>query len=517
MSRNAQILQSGILLFTLTLITRLLSAGKTILVADNFGMTGMTDAYFIALVIPNTLMYMTGINTLTGMASSIFSRNVENNEHEELSITFSTIFNAALIMTTILTAVGIAFMPQIVRWYVPDFTGETYDLTVKMGRIVITIFISLGLAAYLGATLNAFRRYFLPGLGLMIANVCMILSLVFFADSLGITCIAWGTAAGNVAYFLILLWTVLRYKIKYRPVLRLRYPPVKMFLKKCLPILFLMLFSQLAVVIDRKIATEQFEGAVTGVSYALLIWQVSVSLFIMPLMTVFLPEFARDSGEKTMDALKKRIKFGSEVLFCIVLFWSFFVLIFNREIISALFQRGAFNPEDTIVTSRLLTIYMTGLVFHAGQLFFVHILLGMQKTRAIAAIGITSYSINIALIYIFSGIYGVYGLPLATASTSLLYSLLLLVTFKYRYMRFSLLRNGKNLFKIAVSGVLIAFMFGKAYSMYFEGKESDLIPDIMRLAGIFTTGAVSYAFLLQLTGVFPIIEYVRKAIDRFHG
>jgi len=515
LSTKQKILQAGALVFFLTVIAKGLATVKNILLANTFGMTGLTDAYFIALLLPNTLMYATGITILAGISSSVFSNAIARNEQEELSQTFSIVLNFALLFAGALTLLGILFMPAVIRIYVPGFQGETYKLAVLMARIMLPLVITYGIAMYLSATLNAFRHFFLPGFGLLVANSVIIVSIVFFADSAGIVCVAWGTALGFLISFSLQLFYLLKKKIRYVPRLNLRYPPVISFLKKSAPLLFVTAAFQITLLIDRKIAAGLYEGAVSALSYASQIRDLSVSVFVIPLLTVLLPEFARDAAGSGQEPLRERIRFGAEVLLAIVLFWGLYVAVFNREIITVLLQRGAFTAAAAAVTSRLLLIYMLAFFFQAGQLYLTYIYLGLQKTRILAVIGCASYVVKTVLIFALSSVWGIYGIAWATAIASVIYCSALLLYFKCRILRFSFAHNGRRLLMIAGCGIVLMLFFTGMIKTADFGAEAAPVQLLLRLGAGGGGGLLIYVIMLKVFRIFSFegaFNYIKRHI-----
>lgn len=488
------------------------------ILAYKFGQGDLTDAYFIAFHIPNTLMYVMGITLLRGMSSSIFSESIAKKRFNDLSVLFSTIFNAAFILTAAISILCIWQMPAIIRLLPFPFQDASSDMIVLLGRILFTILITLGLSNYLGAILNAFRNFFLPGFSLIIANICMILGLIFFADKWSILSLAYGTAVGFFLAFLIQFIFVVKTKIPYKFLsLNINVPPVKSFIQKSMPLLLVTGMVQVSILISYIIALRIEEGMASALSYAGKINEISTSLFVIPLLTVLLPEFARDKAANNLDKLKSRIRFGAEVITATIVFWVSYLIVFHREVIKVLFQRGEFTVSNTAVTSDILLIYMIGLCFQAGYLFFVYIYLGMQKTKALTIIGVISYTINIILLIILSGFYGVRGLASAASITAFIYCLLLLITFKRKYIRFSLLKHGRNLMKIIGTGVIMLLIFIIFHSVVITDTETTAIITALQLMLIGTCGVVLYMGLLHFFRIFTfdaIIAGVRRYI---HG
>ncbi|KPK95969.1 hypothetical protein AMJ80_02575 [bacterium SM23_31] len=495
-----------------------LAAVRDLILAYKFGQGALTDAYFIAFHIPHTLMYVMGITLLRGMSSSIFSESIAKKQYDNLSVIFSTIFNAAFIVTAVISIICVWQMPAIIRLLPFTFQEASFEMIVLMGRILFPLIITLGLSDYLGATLNAFRNFFLPGFSMIAANICMILSLIYFADKLSILSLAYGTAAGFILACAIQFVFIVRSKIHYKfNSFNLNLPPVRSFLRKSMPLLLVTGFGQITMLIGYIIALNIEEGMVSALSYAGKINDISLSLFVLPLLTVLLPEFARDKAANNIDALKSHIRFGAEVIASIIVLWAAFLIVFHREIIMVYLQRGEFSASDAYLTGKILLIYMIGLCFLAGNLFLKFIYLGMQKTEALTIIGVITYTINILLLFVLSKIYGVYGLAWAASITAFIYCLLLLITFKTKYIQFSLLRHGRNLMKIIGAGIIIFLLFNLARSVVITDTETTTVITALKLMLIGIFGGIIYMGMLHFFRIF-LFDEIFTGIKRYiHG
>ena len=509
MSTPSKILQSVFLVFALVLIAKSLALLRDILIAYKFGQGELTDAYFIAFQIPHTLIYIMGINLLKGMSSSLFSESIAQNKKEELSLQFSTIFNGAFVITLVITIIGIWKMPLLVGLLPFSYQAVSFDMIVFLGRLMFPFLILFGLSDYLGATLNAFRNFFLPGFSLVVANSVIIISLLVLSDSLSILSLAYGTLAGFAIALLIQFIFVVKTKIPYRiSAFDFRIAPVRNYLRKSAPLLLVTSLAQLTILIGYIIALNLDEGMVSSLSYAGKINDLSISLFVLPLLTVLLPEFARDKATNNIDALKSHIRFGAEVIAAVIIFCTAFLLVYYREVVVALFQRGEFTAADASLTGGVLKIYLIGLCFQAGYLFFVFIYLGMQKTKSLTIIGLISYSINIILLFLLSKNYGIYGIAWAVVISSVVYFLLLFITFKIYYIRFSLIKQGRKLLKIVFSGLVMVVIF--YFSLQWQISESVIIQILF--AG--TAGSIIYLSMLHFFRIFSF-DHVIIGIKRY--
>ncbi|MFC1553417.1 murein biosynthesis integral membrane protein MurJ [candidate division KSB1 bacterium] len=515
MPSNTKILRSGLLVFFLVFTAKMLSLVKEILIANYFGQGELTDAYFVSFQILNTFLYALGINILRGMSSSIFSENIAKNQQKNLKILFSTIFNYILILTAALTVICIWRMPDIINWLPFRYNEGSFELVVMLARVLLTALIFIGLSQYLGAVLNAFRSYFVPGISLVIANACMIISIVLLYEKYSIVSAAYGTLAGFFISSVIQFIYINRKKIKYKfSAFNIYSEVIVNFAKKSAPLLFVTVLGQISLLVGYIIALDIEKGMASALNYAGRLNDLSLSLFVLPLLTVLLPEFARDKALENISALKNKIKFGFEVIVSIVIFWTAFLTVFHREVIIILFERGQFTAVNTELTSSILLILMCGLFFQTLQIFLIFIYLGLQKTRSLTIIGVFSYCVYIMLLFILSDRFGVFGIAWANVVLAVIYSVILLFVLKYRHIKFSFIKNSINFSKIILSGAVIFLIFYQIDKLVVNGSQfhSFYLIIVLSVAGI--TGIAIYLFLLQILKVFTFRDTI-SGIKRY--
>ena len=505
MDRSNKIVYSGLILFILTVIVKGLAFVKDILVAHFFGMNELTDAYYIAFSIPHTLMYVLGITILRGMSSAVFSERIARKDFTNLSLIFSTIFNWAFVLTVCVSLIAIWYMPAIIGLLPFQFTDASFDMTVLLARFLFPLLVTFGLSEYLGAILNAFRNFKLPAISLIIANICMIASLLLLSDHFSIVSLAYGTAIGFSIAFIFQFVVVISTKIRYNPrAFNIGLPPIKSYIRTSLPLLGATGMGQITVLISYILALNIEKGMVSALTYAGKINEITIGLFVIPFLTVLLPEFSRDQAVNDIQTLKDRIKSGAEVIAAIIAFGIAFLGVFHREIIRLIFFRGAFTLENVELTSAIFSILLAGLCFMTAILYMNFVFLSMQKTKVLALVSFTAYTVKIILMVVLAHLYGIYGLAWATTSTALFHAVFLIAAFKKYCINISVISHSHTILKIILVGVIQYALFQGMFLLLGISSVADtlLLTINIAIAGIF--GLVIYLGMLHSSKLFPL-------------
>ena len=167
------------------------------------------------------------------------------------------------------------------------------------------------------------------------------------------------------------------------------------------------------LVIDQFMAGLAGEGSVSIINYSNRIPLGLISILAV-VWTVLFPIFSELVSEKSyLKLLKLYIRsvsfcFGFLVLLCLVL------MRFSDEIISIIFQRGAFTEEDALFVSSVQSIYFLFIPFFVVCTLSARVANSYQKHRLVLACNVGALSINIVFNLIFIESFGVIGIAYAT-------------------------------------------------------------------------------------------------------
>jgi putative peptidoglycan lipid II flippase len=133
-----------------TALSRLLGAGRDIVISRFLGANGSSDAFWVAFTIPTIFRRFVADEGLTGAMIPALTA-AEKEEGIQAAQRLTRKIAAALILAnTLLIALGLAFTPQLVRLFANDFAADPakFALTVEMTRwllpfLVLVSFVSL--------------------------------------------------------------------------------------------------------------------------------------------------------------------------------------------------------------------------------------------------------------------------------------------------------------------------------------------------------------------------------------
>ena len=457
-----------------TFISRILGYLRDATVAYIFGANPLTDAFFVAWRIPNTLRQLVAEGSFNAAFIPIFSE-ITKNDPDNAKKYLSSLFSIYTLLLSFITAFAVIFSDFIVGIIAPGLSEKgTLQEASSLLKIVFPYLILVGWVSFFMAVLNTKDRFFIPAVSPAVLN----LSFIFFAFLLspyyGIYSLAFGAIVGGVFQVLLQIPFLIKEKIFLNISFKL-HPEIKETFRRLIPAFASFGVSQFAFIVDTVIASFLVGGAISYLYYANRIFQLPIGIFAIGLGNALLVSLSRHSSEKNTEAFLNDLNSGLRFAIFISIPATLGMIVLGKEIISALLQRGSFSPYDTNLTYLALLGYSVGLTGYAltrpiKSAFFS---IGDTRTPLYSTIFGLLISIILAVVFGFLLRWGVFGLALASSAGGISGFLYL-----YFFSRFKIdvVELFKTFLKTSFSGiVMIIFililkkMVGNIYLQVFGG------------------------------------------------
>ncbi len=373
--RSAVLVGAGVLLSRLSGLIR-----ETVLAAL-LGTKIAADAFKAALQIPGLLQNVLGEGVLSASFVPVYADLVENEDPEEVSedgrssadIMAGTVASLLGIVTAIVVFIGIVAARPITRVVLPYLADETFELTVDLVRIMWAGLGFIVLSAWCLGVLNTHRRFFLSYVAPVLWNAAQVaLAVVAWAQGWSDADIAraaaWGVALGGLLQLLVQLTTVRVVAPRIRPMLRARLASVTEVRRRFGPAVLGRGVVQLSAFLDLFLAGLLATGAISGLSFAQILYLLPIGVFAMSVAAADLPELARE--QRSAPRVAARMRTGHERIAFYVLFSAVAFIFAGKPIVGALFERGDFTADDTVFVWLILAAYSSGLVASAASRLF---------------------------------------------------------------------------------------------------------------------------------------------------
>jgi len=173
--------------------------------------------------------------------------------------------------------------------------------------------------------------------------------------------------------------------------------------------------AQISAFLDTWLASFLASGSISYLYYGNRVFQLPLALFAIALSVGIFPKIARmlksNNHDKALDLMTQSFWFLTFIL-CLSMVIG---LILSDEIVKLLFQRGSFSATNAYHTSRVLSMYLIGLLpFGLSKIFSLWLYSQNQQNIA-AKISIYSLITNVILSLALIAPLGVEGLALASS------------------------------------------------------------------------------------------------------
>ena len=406
-----------------TMASRILGFARDMLIAAKIGAGPLSDAFFVALRLPNLFRQLFG----EGAFNAAFLPAFSGTYAAEGPAKARALANAlAGLMTLVLSGIvllGIVFMPQLLFVLAPGFVGEAlrFPLAVELTRITFPYLLFICLAALVSGVLNGMDRFAAAAAAPVLFNVVTMSALLGLAPFVATPAhaLAWGVAISGVLQLGMLLVAARVAGMVINPLSVPRLTPeVRAVLRRMGPGLVGAGVTQLNLAIGIIIASLLPAGAVSYLYYADRISQLPLGVIGAAVGTALLPLLSRQLRTGQPLSAHRSQNRAIELSLAFALPAAFAMAVVAEPIIQTLFERGAFGPEATRATALALIAYAAGLpafvlVKALTPGFFAR---GDTATPVKVAMGVVA--LNLGLNLALTPLLGHVGIALATSAAS---------------------------------------------------------------------------------------------------
>ena len=421
MKRGSSLIKSTFIIMIVSLISRALGFIRDMLIAKNFGAGIYTDAYNIAVSVPEIIFTLVGLAISTAFLPMLSKVKAKKGKKEMYSFA-NNVINILFIVSLIFFMITSIFSKEIVNIF--GFSEETSLLAIKLLKITLLNLLFLSINACFTSLLQVNEDFVVPSILGLFFNLPMILYLLLFKnyDIVGLTI---ANVIGNFFRVVVQVPSLLKHGYEYKFLISFKDERLKEIMILIIPVIIGAGANSLNMVVDKYIASYLEVGSVSALDYAQkliffinTIITTSVTSVVYPLMANM-----RHSGDDNgfIKILKKAILYLAILLIPITIG----VMIFGKDIVKIVYERGKFTEHAVYITTLALLGYGLGIFFTGIRDILNSTLFSMGKTKITTINGIIGVIINIIFSVILSKYIGIMGVALASAIAMIVTSILL--------------------------------------------------------------------------------------------
>lgn len=337
--------------------SRLLGLVREPIIAAYFSRGLAVDAFTLAWTIPNALYELLISGAVSAALVPVFSEYAER-DRDEFWYVVSTVITLACTVLVIASAILAWQAPLAIALLTrPTESALQAEAVALVGWLFPAVTL-MGISGIVTAILHAQRQFLLPAFVAAAFNAGMIVGIVTLAPHVGVKSLAVGTLIGAAAHLIIQLPGLRRAHI--RPRFDLCHPAVRRILRLYAPVTLGIGFSLIGVTIDRWLASG-FPAAISTMRFATTLIQFPLGLVASAVALAVLPTLSRQSAAGDENAFRATLAMGLKVVLLLILPATAGLAALSQPMTAALFERGAFQAQDTAITALALLAYLPGL------------------------------------------------------------------------------------------------------------------------------------------------------------
>ncbi|MEG0331786.1 MAG: murein biosynthesis integral membrane protein MurJ [Clostridium sp.] len=469
-------IQRATMIVMLTLLlSRLLGFVREVIVANVYGASVETDAFFAAFTIPDVMFNLLIAGALSSGFMPVFTSYLAKGEEENAWKSANSFITVSLIFILVFNVFGMMFAKYLVPIIAPGMIKVPggFDLTVKLTQIMFTAVTFTVLAGLLRGILNSYKIFTAPAIGPVLYNVGMILgAMILGATSLGIYGMTIGVILGAFLNFIVQIPDFRRVGgNKYlKLTIDFKDPGFKRMVVLMIPAIIGLSVSQLNIVINQSIASLVGDGFISLVRYANRVMLLPLGIFAMGIATTLFPVMNTQIARNEIQDFKKTFSEGFRTIMYITIPAAAGMIVLSEPVIRLLFKSGSFTESDVQITGGILACYSIGLIGQSGVQIITRGFYAIQDTKTPVKVAFITVVLNAALCVGLT-----FYTPLSIAGVSMAYSISSIVNMYLLYRGLSRKTKGlrtKEISQSFIKASIASFIMGGAALIVSRVAES---------------------------------------------
>ena len=464
------------------------------------------DAFVVIMKIPSVFRRLFAEGAFNQAFIPVLAEYKEKDFSEVQNLVDRT-FSALSIVLILVTVFALLFAPLFVMIFAPGFYNEPIkkDLAEDILQITFPYLFFVSLVAFSGSILNSYQKFSLPALTPLFYNLSLIVAALWFAAEFEapIYAIAWGVFFAGIIQVLIQIPSLTKIGLLPRFKLNLKHPGVRKVLFLMIPGVIAGGISQINMLVDTILASFLSTGSPSWLYVSDRLMQLPLGIFAIAIGTVILPKLSSLFVEERKLEFSSTLDWSIKLILLIGVPAVIGLVLLSESIILILFERGAFNANDSLQASYSLIALAIGLVAFMLIKILTPSFFARQEPKKPMYVALASMILNAILAWVLAFYFGYGHVGLAAASSiSAFFSvlaLMLLLSLEGIY------KPSKGWFKFSMR-LIFASLCLVLFLLTFNEDPIDLrkitnLEQLIYILKMVIFGMALYLIALRLTGI----------------
>jgi len=484
-------------------LSRALGLVREIVAANYFGARGPINAFTIAFQIPNLVRALVADAALSSAFVPVFSELLEKGEKARAWRVASTVFWLFLLIVGGITALFILAAPVLM----PPLTDAYDDLAVTLSQILFPIVVLIGLFGIITGILNSYDQFTIPALTPVFWNLAIIIGLVVGVpradtESGKLYVYAGSIVVGTVIQLLLPLPWLRGLDGRLRLALDLRDPAVKQVFKLMVPVMLGLGLINVNAVIGTVVASKLIDPTIApnAIDKAFRIYMLPQGMFSVAVATILYPSLARLAARGDLAGFRATVSTGLRQINFLLIPAGVASAVLAEPIVRLLYERGAFEPDQTTVVAGALAAFSLGLTFNGMMLMLNRGFFSLQAPWVPTLVALLLVAVNTALYALLYRV-GVWGIPLAISLANIAGVALLFVALRRRAGPIELRQTTRSFLLVTLAAAVLAAVAYGVWWVLDDALGRSFLAQLVSLGAALVAGGAAYLVACRLLRV----------------
>lgn len=513
---SKRLLKSGIIVSTMTLLSRVLGLVRDVVIANIIGAGAAADVFLFANRIPNFLRRLFAEGAFSQAFVPVLAEYQKSGDMTKTREFIAKVSGTLGGVVTIVTVLAMVVSPVVAAifgtgwfmdWLNDGENAHKFEQASLLLRITFPYLWFITFVALSGAILNTIGKFGVMSFSPVLLNIAMIATALFLAPRLDSPdlALAIGIFLGGLLQFLFQIPFLKKAGLLVKPKWAWNDAGVKKIRTLMIPALFGVSVSQINLLLDTFIASFLMTGSISWLYYSDRLLEFPLGLFGIAISTVILPTLARQHVNKTdnpqsAEDFRRTMDWGVRMILLLGVPAMIGIAILAEPMLLTLFMRGEFRLNDVQAAALSLWAFNSGLLSFMLIKILANGYYARQDTKTPVKIGIIAMISNMGF-NILAFWFGYVGLAIASAMSATLNAFLL-----YRGLAkadvYHFSRQSAVFFvKVFIAALIMGGLIWHFSPDLTSWNAMSFLKRVHWLAWLITIAAVSYLGSLVVLGI----------------
>lgn len=411
LGKYAGLAKAAITIGLTSVIVGICQMGVDLSIAKSFGTGTQVDGFFLAFVIPSTLVNVLAGGAIVGAFSPTYIRVA--NDWGSVAAAQLVAYGAVLLVIWLgLICAALLLGNAYFNWFGRlASSSEAIRVASNLYPFAVLFLFFNGLATFFCAVLVARLRY-LSGtlLPAVVPAVALATVVTFSQSAIGIRALAYGYLLGALLLCVVLI-TMFVSKSLMQPY---RKGAATAAIRGLVGDYAWMIGAAALLtgisVTDQLLASSLGVGALAGLNYGTRLINFGVAFLTMIVGNATLPVFSRMVIDRQWSTIWKRLRMPLLCAFCGVSVMVSIIHFLAHPIIELVYERGAFVASDSKSVASIFSAYILHVPFYLVGVVGWRLLNSLRRNDLLLVVALACFSLNAVLDVFLSRSMGVVGI-----------------------------------------------------------------------------------------------------------